>query len=160
MTWTKLPYLSLILALAGCVTVSGSRESNTCASSIMEMSGSRDMKGRGQAIVVSFLDENFSPEELALLQALFLDAKFKEAYCKLLRQGDAASAKIVSSRVEEMHCKDVIEKIANCSPQLDSRFDEEIEAEIGYIKEREDNALQEIETILDLQRSENDANSF
>lgn len=158
MTWTKLPYLSIILALAGCVTVSGSREANTCAASIIEMSGAGDIKGRGRAIVVSFLDENFSPEELSLLQTLFSDKQFKDAYCILLRQGDAASAEVIGSRIEELHCQDVIKKLADCLPQLDGRFDEEIEAEIGFIKERDDNALQEIETMLDLQRSDNDIN--
>ena len=158
MTWTKLPYLSLILALAGCVTVSGSREANTCAASIIEMSGAGDIKGRGRAIVVSFFDENFSPEELDLLQALFSDKKYKDAYRNLLRQGDAASAEAIGTRIEELHCQDVIKKLADCLPQLDVRFDEEIEAEIEFIKEREDNTLQEIEMLLDLQKSDNDKN--
>lgn len=138
--------------LCGCATGNNASESaNACATTVLTVCGEKDSSGKVQAIVANFFDDNFTPEELDCLQKVFADAEFGEAYTKLFETGDAKALEVMRNRIADLQCAELLQKLGDCAPQLNERFDEEINITIDTVKERDDAVVQELEGLLDSQ---------
>ena len=144
--------VALASFFCGCVTGNNaSKNANVSATTVLAVCGEKDSTGKAQAIVANFFDDNFTPEELDCLQRVFADAEFSDAYTQLCTFGDAKALEVMRNRVNDLQCAELLQKLGDCAPQLNERFDEEINIAIDTIKERDDTIVQELESLRNAQ---------